>query len=71
MHLCVQKMDEKQEYTLEKIQDMINTLKEKVLITEAEAEAINKEKLLKYTKSELWQDLKQTKADLQKTTILY
>lgn len=61
MHLCVQKMDEKQEYTLEKIQDMINTLKEKVLITEAEAEAINKEKLLKYTKSELWQDLKQAK----------
>ena len=61
MHLCVQKMDEKQEYTLEKIQDMINTLKEKVLITEAEAETINKEKLLKYTKSELWQDLKQAK----------
>ena len=61
MHLCVQKMDEKQEYTLEKIQDMINTLKEKALITEAEAETINKEKLLKYTKSELWQDLKQAK----------
>ena len=58
MHLCVQKMNEKEEYTAEKIQELIDGLKKKGIISEAEAENINISKLQGYTKSDLWQELK-------------
>lgn len=61
MHLCVQKMDEKQEYDLQSINDMIDELKSKELITELEAKNINVNKLLQYTKSDLWEELRQAK----------
>lgn len=61
MHLCVQKMNEKQEYNLQKIQELIEELKAKELISNAEAESINVNKLLEYTKSNLWEELKQAK----------
>ena len=61
MHLCVQKMDEKQEYDLQKIDEMLLALETKEIITGLEAENINKSKLLEYTKSELWQELKEAK----------
>ena len=41
MHLCVQKMNEKQEYDLQTINAMIDELKAKELITELEAQNIN------------------------------
>ena len=61
MHLCVQKMNEKEEYTAEKIQELIDELKQKEIISEAEAENINISKLQGYTKSDLWQELKNAK----------
>lgn len=61
MHLCVQKMNEKQEYDLKKINELINELKTKELISQAEAESINANKLLEYTKSNLWEELKTAK----------
>ncbi len=61
MHLCVQKMNEQQEYTMQKIHELIENLKNKELITELEAENINVEKLLQYTQSDLWQELKKAK----------
>ena len=61
MHLCVQKMNEKQEYDLKKIYELINGLKTKELISQAEAESINANKLLEYTKSNLWEELKTAK----------
>ena len=61
MHLCVQKMNEKQEYDLKEINELINELKTKELISQAEAESINANKLLEYTKSNLWEELKTAK----------
>ena len=61
MHLCVQKMNEKEEYTAEKIQELIDELKQREIISETEAESINISKLQGYTKSDLWQELKNAK----------
>lgn len=61
MHLCIQKLDEKQEYDYEKISNEINKLVENSIITKKEAEAINKDKLLTYTKSSLYRSLKNAK----------
>ena len=61
MHLCIQRLNEKQTYTKEKIKQMIQDLVSKEIITDKEAEAIDKEKLYQYTKSELWQNLTKAK----------
>lgn len=61
IHLCLQKMRETEEYNLEKITELIEGLKEKEIITEIEAQNIDKEKLLEYTNSQLWTELKQAK----------
>lgn len=61
IHLCLQKMKETEEYNLEKITEMIEGLKDKEIITEIEAQNIDKEKLLEYTNSQLWTELKQAK----------
>lgn len=61
MHLCVQRLQENCEYTVENIKEFTEELQEKGLITELEKSAINIEKLYEYTKSELWQNLKNAK----------
>ena len=61
MHLCVQKMNEKEEYDLPKIQELIKELETKELISSAEADCIDANRLLEYTKSNLWQELKEAK----------
>lgn len=61
IHLCLQKMKETEEYNLEKITELIEELKDKEIITEIEAKNIDKEKLLEYTNSQLWTELKQAK----------
>ncbi|MCI9015688.1 MAG: helicase-exonuclease AddAB subunit AddA [Clostridia bacterium] len=61
MHLCIQKLDESKEYDYEKIQNIINQLIQKELITKKEADEIDIDKILKYTKTKLWEDLKKAK----------
>ena len=61
MHLCLKVMNESVIYDKNKIEELIEKLVEKELITEAEAKAIQREKLLRYTQSELWKELKEAK----------
>ncbi len=61
MHLCVQKLDESREYTKEDIQDFVQQLYENQIITEVELESVNIDALCRYTKSELWHELRQAK----------
>ncbi len=70
LHLCVQKLDESKDYTREEIQEFVSNLKNKNIISEEEQKNINTDILYKYTKSELWQDLKQAK-EIHKETPFY
>lgn len=61
MHLCMQKMIEKMDYSFDDIKDLIQDLVKKEIILPNEAEAINIKQLLQYTKSNLWNELKNAK----------
>ena len=61
IHLCMQRLDETKEYTLEMIQDLIEDLVKREIITEKEAKTINPYKVLQFTKSIIWEDLKTAK----------
>ncbi len=61
IHLCMQRLDETKEYTLEKIQDLIEDLLKRKIITEKEANSINPYKVLEFTKSMIWKELKNAK----------
>ena len=60
-HLCLQKLKPKKEYNLEKIQTLIQNLEMNKIITEKEREAINPYKILQFTKSKIWKQLKNAK----------
>lgn len=61
IHLCLQKLDEKKEYDLQKIKDLISELEQKQIITKKEVENINPSKILGFTKSNIWKELKHAK----------
>lgn len=61
VHLCLQKLDINKEYNLEKINELLETLEAKRIITNVEKEAIPKEKILAFTKSQLFKRLKTAK----------
>lgn len=61
LHLCMQKLDEKQDYNLEKIKQLMDTLLQKDMITQKELENMNPISVLKFTQSKIWQDMKQAK----------
>ncbi len=61
VHLCIQKLDEKQDYTIESIEALVQSLVEKEIITENEAKAIDVNLIYNYTKSELFKELKNAK----------
>lgn len=61
IHLCMQKLNPKEEYNLQKIKDLIQNLQLKQIITEKEAETINLYKILEFTKSNIWDGLKTAK----------
>ncbi len=60
-HLCMQKLNFKEEYNLEKILNLIQNLKNKEIITEKESKAINPYKILAFTKSDIAKELKEAK----------
>lgn len=61
VHLCIQKLDETKEYELQDIQNFIQELVQKEIITEMEVNAIDVNLVYSYTKSELFQKLKKAK----------
>ena len=61
IHLCMQKLDEKQDYNLLKVKELIEDLNKKQIITDKEKENINPYKILEFTKSKIWNELKEAK----------
>ena len=60
-HLCLQRLNPKEEYDFDKIKSLIQNLEMNQIITEKESEAINPYKILQFTKSEIWNQLKNSK----------
>ena len=61
VHLCMQRLDEKVNYDLEKVKELLEELEAKKIITSKEKEAINPRKILEFTKSKIWEELKLAK----------
>ena len=61
MHLCFQRLDESKNYTMEQIKEFVQNLVNRNIITKQESYEINITKLYEYTKSNLWQELKNAK----------
>lgn len=61
VHLCMQKLDFSVDYDLKKIMQLIENLKSSNIITEREAESINPNVILKFTKSKIYEDLRESK----------
>ncbi len=61
VHLCLQKLDEKKNYTIEDIKALISELLQKQIITKKEADSISPFKIFAFTKSNIWKELKKSK----------
>ncbi len=61
MHLCVQKLDEKRDYTQKDIEEFVQKLYENDMISEIEKQSVNIPVLYQYTKSKLFESLKTAK----------
>ncbi len=60
-HLVLQKLNEKEEYTIPKIRELIKSLINLEIITEKEAQCINVNKIYSFTKSDIFKELKNAK----------
>ena len=58
MHLCFQKLDERKDYTKEMLQELVDEMVLRKMITELEGKSINMYKLYAYTKSDLYKQLR-------------
>lgn len=61
MHLCLQKLNYKEEYNLEKLKNMVNNLVNKEIILPKEAESVNYNKILAFLKSNIWKEMRTAK----------
>jgi len=61
IHLCMQHLNLKEDYTEQKIKELIENMQFKKKITSVEAENIDTSKILNFTNSKLWQELKKAK----------
>ena len=61
MHLILQNLNEKVEYDMKNIEELLSSLKEKGTITEQEEKAVNKEQILAFTKTNMWKQMKDAK----------
>ena len=61
IHLCMQKLDNSKDYTIQDIKGLIENLKNTNQITEKEAENINVKKVYNFTQTEIWQRMKKAK----------
>ena len=61
VHLCMQNLNINVDYDINKVKDLINDLKNKNIITDKEADTINLYKILEFTKTDIWKELKNAK----------
>ena len=61
MHLCLQKLNYKEEYNLEKLKNMLSNLVNKEIILPKEAESVNYNKILAFLKSNIWKEMQTAK----------
>lgn len=61
MHLCMKNLKFSKEYEIQDIKNLVEELKDKEIITEKEADSVNINQILKFTKSDVWQELKSSK----------
>ncbi len=61
VHLCLQHLNEKEDYNIEKIEFLKHKLVEKGFITPKESDSVSLNDILKYTKSNLFSELKEAK----------
>lgn len=61
MHLCIQKLEEKKEYTREELKVFIEQLEENGVLTVKQVKGVSLSMLEDYVKSNLFQELKQAK----------
>ena len=62
IHLIMKNLDFSKEYQLKDIEDLIEALKNKEIITGKEANSVDKNQILQFTKSEIWKELKNAKS---------
>lgn len=60
-HLVLQKLDEKEDYTIEKISILIQDLIKREIITDKEAKCININKIYSFAKSDIFRELRKAK----------
>jgi ATP-dependent helicase/nuclease subunit A len=61
MHLCLQKLNSKENYNLDKLKKMVNNLVEKEIILTKEAESVNYNKILAFLESNIWKEMQDAK----------
>lgn len=61
VHLCMKNLEFGKDYNLEDVKKLIEKLRVEEIITQKEQEAINPYVILKFTKSNIWQELKEAK----------
>ena len=61
VHLCLQKLDEKVDYNMDKLKSLLEELEAKKIITTKEKEVVDVNKVLGFTKSKIWEELKTAK----------
>ena len=61
IHLCMQRLDETKDYTYKDIQELVNNMENKKIITKKEAECIDINKIMNFIKSNIWQEIKNAK----------
>ena len=61
MHLCLQKLNYKEEYNLEKLKNMVNNLVNKEIVLPKEAESVNYNKILAFLRSNIWKEMQAAK----------
>ncbi|MBQ9658647.1 MAG: UvrD-helicase domain-containing protein [Clostridia bacterium] len=61
VHLCMQKLDNRKEYTKQGIVELIEHLKNQKIITQKEAESINVQKIYQFTLSPIYKRIKNAK----------
>ena len=61
IHLCMQRLDYKRNYSIKDIKELIQELQAKQIITENEAQEINADKVYKFTQSSIWKEMKEAK----------